>query len=76
LAVDWHPGSTQFTNRLYVAWSDLDQEPWQIWTTFSTDLGSTWSAAQQISVPGEGRRVWPVQNTVAPNHNVYLAYHS
>ncbi|MBL8858901.1 MAG: exo-alpha-sialidase [Planctomycetes bacterium] len=76
LAVDSYPGSSLYTDRLYVAWSDIDQEPWQIWTTFSTDQGATWSVAQQISVPGQGRHVWPVHNTVAPNHDVYLAYHA
>lgn len=76
LAIDWYAGSSLFTNRIYVAWSDIDQEPWQIWTTFSTDLGTSWSAAQQISVAGQGRHVWPVHNTVAPNHDVYLAYHA
>jgi hypothetical protein len=30
LAIDWYPGSSLFTDRLYVAWSDIDQEPWQI----------------------------------------------
>lgn len=76
LAIDWYPGSSLFTNRIYVAWSDIDQEPWQIWTTFSTNQGATWSVAQQLSVPGQGRHVWPAHNTVAPNHDVYVAYHA
>lgn len=75
LAVDWRAGDTKSDN-LYVAWSDLDQEPWQIWTTVSTDLGTTWSAAQQLSVASEGRRVWPAHNTVARNHDAYVAYHA
>ncbi len=75
LAADWRPGHP-FSNRLYVVWSDLDQEPWQIWTTFSADQGTTWSPAQQVSAPGDGRRVWPAHNTVGRGHDVYIAYHS
>jgi len=75
LAVDWQPGHT-LTDNLYVVWSDLDQEPWEIWTTFSSDGGATWSAALQLSSSIEGPRIWPAHNTVGANHDVYVAYHS
>ena len=75
LAVDWQPGDA-LTDRIYVVWSDLDQQPWEIWTTFSSDGGATWSVAQQLSVMAEGARVWPSHVTVGANHDVYIAYHS
>ncbi|MFN0241266.1 MAG: hypothetical protein ACKVWV_00055 [Planctomycetota bacterium] len=76
LAADSFAGSSLFSDRLYVVWSDLDQEPWEIWTTFSTNAGQTWSTAQRLSVASEGRRVWPPHVAVAPNHDVYIAYHA
>lgn len=76
IAADFYPGSSLYTDRLYVTWIDIDQEPWQVYTTFSTDSGATWSAAILLSVAGEGNRVWPVHNTVAPNHDVYVGYHA
>jgi hypothetical protein len=75
LAVDSRAGHP-FSDRLYVVWSDIDQVPWQVWTTYSTDGGATWSAALQLSGGAEGPLVWPTHNTVAPNHDVYVAYHS
>ncbi|MBI5365248.1 MAG: exo-alpha-sialidase [Planctomycetes bacterium] len=76
IAADFHPGSSLYTDRLYVTWIDIDQEPWQVWTTYSTTSGATWTAAQLLSIAAEGNRVWPVHNTVAPNHDVYVGYHA
>jgi hypothetical protein len=44
-------------------------------TTFSVDQGVTWSAPVALSGAGEGF-VWPSHNSVAPNGDVYVAYHS
>lgn len=76
IAADYFPGSSLFSDRLHVVWADLDQEPWEIWTTTSTNSGLTWSNAQRLSVASEGRRVWPPHIAVAPNHDVYVAYHA
>gem|GEM_PF-706201 len=72
LAIDFHPGSP-YTDRLYVTWSDLTAAS-AIRTTFSTDQGMTWSPTLVLSGGGEGF-VWPCHNTVAPNGDVYVAYH-
>ena len=73
LAVDSTAGSP-FRDRLYVVWTDLTSNT-VMRTTFSTDQGATWSAALALSGSGEGF-VWPSQNTVAANGDVYAAYHS
>ncbi len=73
LAVDFHPGSP-YADNLYITWSDLTQNPSVIRTTFSSDQGLTWSASLALSGPGEGF-VWPCHNTVAPNGDVFVAYH-
>lgn len=75
LAADSNPGSP-YADQLYVVWADLDQMPWQIQFSLSTDQGQTWSAAQQLSIPAEGDRVWPPHVAVAPAGDVYVAYHS
>ena len=43
---------------------------------FSSVVCQTWSAAQQLSIPAEGNRVWPPHVAVAPAGDVYVAYHS
>jgi hypothetical protein len=74
LAVD-SSADSPFRDRLYVVWTDFVPNASVIRTTFSTDQGATWSAALALSGGGEGF-VWPSQNTVAPNGDVYAAYHS
>jgi hypothetical protein len=74
LAVDSFAASP-FRDRLYVVWTDFQPGGSTILTSFSTDQGATWSAATTLSVSAEGF-VWPSQNTVAPNGDVYAAYHS
>lgn len=76
LAADSFPGSSLFSDRLHVVWADIDQEPWEIWTSTSSNAGLTWSNAQRLSDAIEGRRVWPPHIAVAPNHDVYIAYHA
>lgn len=73
LAVDWHAGSA-YRDRLHIVWSDLTSGS-VIRSTFSTDQGQTWSADLALSGGGEGF-VWPPHNTVAPNGDVYVTYHS
>ena len=77
LASDSFSGSP-FQDRIYLVWSDLaGANNWEIQTTFSTDQGQTWSPALRLSqFTGVEGRVWPSHNTVAPNGDVYAAYHS
>ena len=74
LAADRFPGSP-FQDRLYIAWPDLTTFFGVVRTTYSTDQGQTWSAPVTLSGAGEGF-VWPTHNAVAPNGDVYVAYHS
>jgi hypothetical protein len=46
LAVD--PGSAPFKDRLYVTWSDFRNGRLQIFLTYSSDKGKTWSPARVI----------------------------
>ncbi|HEX5042337.1 MAG TPA: HYR domain-containing protein [Candidatus Polarisedimenticolaceae bacterium] len=74
LAADWRTTSA-FQDRLYVVWTRLDTNPWSIWTSWSSDQGQNWSAAQQISANDEGT-VWPSHVAVGPAGAVYAAWHS
>ncbi|MBX7210849.1 MAG: glycoside hydrolase [Verrucomicrobiaceae bacterium] len=67
--------TSPFRDSLYVSWTDFQPSGTVIYTTTSTDQGVTWSAAVTLSGAGEGF-VWPCENTVAPNGDVYVAYHS
>ena len=77
LAADSFSGSP-FQDRIYMVWSDLaGANNWEIRATFSSDQGQNWSAALPPSpLSGTDGRVWPSHNTVAPNGDVYAAYHS
>ena len=74
LAVD-SSATSPFRDRLYVVWTDFASTGIVILTSFSADQGASWSAARTLSDGAEGF-VWPSQNTVAPNGDVYAAYHS
>jgi hypothetical protein len=74
LAADSRVASA-FQDRLYVVWTRLDTNPWSIWTSWSSDQGQNWSAAQQISANDEGT-VWPSHVAVGPTGAVYAAWHS
>jgi hypothetical protein len=75
LAADRFPESP-FTDQLYVVWTRFDEVFGTfVHTTLSTDQGLTWSAARTVSASEEGF-VWPSHNAVAPNGDVYVAYHS
>ena len=74
LAVD-ASATSPFRDRLYVVWTDFTPGGSVIRTTSSANQGATWTAALALSGGGEGF-VWPSQNTVAPNGDVYASYHS
>lgn len=73
LAADASPTSP-FKDNLYVVWTEFAPAGTNVLTTTSTDQGLTWSAPLTLSGAGENF-VWPVHNTVAPNGDVYAAYH-
>ena len=75
LAVDASAASP-YTDRLHIVWTDIAPIPWEVWTTWSSDQGQSWSAAQQLSVADEGPKPWPAHNAVAPNGDLYVAWHS
>jgi hypothetical protein len=64
-----------FQDQLYVVWTRFAASGTVVHTTFSTDQGLTWSSALTLSAGGEAF-VWPSHNAVAPNGDVYVAYHS
>ena len=76
LAIDRFPGSP-FQDRLYVVWTRFTGTGTDVHAAFSTDQGATWtiSSTDPLSTVAEGF-VWPVHNAVAPNGDVYVAYHS
>lgn len=74
LAADRFPGSP-FQDRLYVVWTRFAATGTIVHTTFSMNQGLNWSAALSVSAAAEGF-VWPSHNAVAPNGDVYVAYHS
>ena len=76
LAADRFPGSP-FQDRLYVVWTRFTPTGVDVHAAFSTDQGVTWtlSTTNPLSAAGENF-VWPPHNAVAPNGDVYVAYHS
>jgi len=72
VAADSTAGSP-FQDRIYCTWQRLDTNPWSTWASFSTDQGQTWSAGAQLSV-GLGQ-AWPNHVAVAPNGDVFAAWH-
>jgi hypothetical protein len=74
LAADATAGS-KFQDRLYVVWTDLNSSSGTIRTAFSSNQGTNWSASA-IPAPGSEGFLWPTHNTVAPNGDVFLSYHS
>ncbi len=74
LAVD-ASATSPFRDRLYVVWTDFSSSGTVILTTSSANQGATWRRALALSSTSEGF-VWPSQNTVATNGDVYVSYHS
>ncbi|MGE4191022.1 MAG: hypothetical protein AB7G12_14145, partial [Thermoanaerobaculia bacterium] len=57
--------------RIYVAWTDFGSGA-QIFSTFSTNAGASWSPQVALSAPGEDvQGAWPV---VAPNGDVFVGW--
>ncbi len=89
IAADANPASP-YANNLYVAWSRFGQAvpgEWSVYFSRSTDQGVTWSAPLLLSdFDGPNNVVdnggddegltWPAEVKVAPNGDVYVAYHS
>jgi hypothetical protein len=75
LAVDRFGGSG-FRDRIYVVWTNFTPTGTRVHATFSLDRGQSWSSpALTLSGAGEGF-VWPSHTAVAPDGDVYVAYHS
>lgn len=76
IAADASPQSP-FANNAYLVWSRLSSPCDNSCVMFSrsTDGGATWSAPAVVSAPGEGF-VWPSHVAVAPNGDLYVAYHT
>src|SRR5262249_33736575 len=66
-------------NTLYIVWERFSNFGTQVMLTSSSDHGHTWSTPVPVSpnpaASTEGF-VWPATVSVAPNHDVYVAYHS
>jgi hypothetical protein len=67
--------TSPYAGRLYVVWTDLSTNPWTVYSTYSTDQGANWSTAFQLSSADESQ-VWPSHVAVAPDGDVYTAWHS
>ncbi|MBI1827381.1 MAG: exo-alpha-sialidase [Planctomycetes bacterium] len=75
LAADHFAGSP-FANRLYSVWTEFPTSGSErVLTAFSVNNGASWSAPLQLSTVSEGF-AWPPHVAVAPNGDVYIAYHS
>ena len=80
IAADSNPNSP-FANNLYVSleyYNSTDDE-FEVFVSRSTDHGVTWSTPQQLSVNSGANSegfTWPSSVTVAPNGDVYVAYHA
>jgi len=73
LAADEYPASP-FTDNLYLVWTKFGAAT-TVYTSRSTNQGVAWSTPLAISVPAEGFP-WPADIAVAPNGDVYAAYHA
>jgi hypothetical protein len=69
MAVDNNTASTYY-GRLYTVWTHFDAGG-NIYSTYSDDLGVTWSAPKQVSPTGSVQGSWPV---VAPNGDVFVSW--
>ncbi|MEJ8566325.1 hypothetical protein [Elongatibacter sediminis] len=74
IVADEYPGSP-FTDNLYVIWTKLSGS-WSVLVTTSTDNGATWSLPLTLSNGIVDNQPWPSDIAVAPNGDVYAAYHS
>jgi len=73
LAADEYVPSA-FTDNLYMIWTKFGATT-DVYYSRSTNQGAAWSTPLVFSVPAEGFP-WPSDIAVAPNGDVYAAYHS
>ena len=70
MAIDNEPTSP-FYGRIYIVWTDFGSNT-RIFSTHSTNAGTSWSPQVALSVDGEDvQGAWP---TIAPNGDVYVAW--
>ncbi|MFO0829245.1 MAG: hypothetical protein U0572_13995 [Phycisphaerales bacterium] len=67
--------SSPFANRLYAVWTEFPGNSTRVLFSSSSNQGITWTTPLQLSTSSEGF-VWPAHVAVAPNGDVYVAYHS
>ena len=70
MAIDNEPTSP-FYGRIYIVWIDFDASA-RIYSTYSTNAGTSWSAQLAISPNGVSvQGAWP---TIAPNGDIYVTW--
>lgn len=74
LAIDGS-STSPFTDRMYISWTEFSAFDRPVLTSMSSDQGLTWAPAVKVSTSGEGF-TWPSHSAVAPNGDLYVAYHS
>jgi hypothetical protein len=74
MVIDTNPGSP-FFNNLYVVWTRIGGGTSQIFFSRSTDQAATWSRPLQLSDASGASTLFPSDVSVAPNGDVYVAYH-
>jgi len=75
LAADRFIGSG-FQDRLYCSWTEFNPGGTRVLTSFSSNQGVNWSVPLQLGTSAIEGFVWPTHNAVAPNGDVYVAYHA
>ena len=75
LAADAFSGSPNSDN-LYMVWTRFITDPDEVFFSRSTDQGTSWSPSQQLSNASVEGFPWPSDVAVAPNGDVYTAYHA
>jgi hypothetical protein len=77
MAIDTNPGGP-FFNTIYVVWTGFssDRSLGSVFFSRSADQAVSWSTPLALSSPSREGMVWPSDVSVAPNGDVYVAYHS
>lgn len=74
IAADEYAASP-YTDNLYMIWTKFGAT-WDVYSSRSNDQGVTWSLPLQLSNMAAEGFPWPSDVAVAPNGDVYTAYHS
>jgi hypothetical protein len=74
IVADTNP-SSPFANNLYLVWTRFGPGPLQVMFSRSTNHGLTWSRPAVISDSAVEGFVWPSHVAVAPDGDLYAAYH-